>query len=259
MEKQKIRLLALSLASLTAIASLIAYFTSNDVTTNTFGSTTLQIRVTEPHWKNNPTIVPEQKIDKDPYIVNTDQTPAYVFMQVTVPVQEVTLEQNSNDGDKGKKLTSVSTVTDADGNSSDVVNLTHTVPLFRFITSADTYTDTPFSSSQLYNTGWYAMPSYPIENKNNENETVSFTYLYAWTGNPNASNSQMAVLHPGETTTTPLFNQVIFCNAREDDSLAGSIQHIEIEVFGIQSEYLKSSDETETQAEKIWQYLCNKL
>ncbi|MBQ8920869.1 MAG: hypothetical protein IJ060_01745 [Oscillospiraceae bacterium] len=251
MGKIRLRLLAAAIASLMIIAGLIAYFSSKDAATNRFGSAKLRIRVTEPHWNNNPTIVPEQKIDKDPYIVNTDETPAYVFMQVTVPVEAVLLEQS--DGDKGKLITSESSAVDEEGNPVTLTQAEFAVPLFRFINSSSEYTEDQLSSSQLCNAGWYAMPDHPKENKNSDNETVSLTYLYAWVGD-NAGNT-MAVLNPGETTDTPLFDQVIFCNAREDDALPGSVQHIQIEVFGIQTEFLKSSEETETQAEIVWQYL----
>ena len=217
MEKNKYRLLAVSLALFTVISGLVAYFTSDDSVTNSFSAATLQIRVIEPNWKPNQTIVPEQKIDKDPYIVNTDETPAYVFMKVTVPAREITLEKNSDDENKGEKITSVSTITDDDGNSVNVTNLTHTVPMFRFINDSESYTSDQLSSEQTYNNGWYYMNT--TENKNESDQIISYTYLYAWTGN-NTDNT-MEILYPEQITDTPLFNKVIFCNAREDDSLFG--------------------------------------
>ena len=240
MGRNKRRMLALSMTALTVIAGTLAYFTSVDNVTNTFGSATLQIRVTEPHWRNDPTIVPEQKVDKDPYIVNTDKTPAYVFIQVTVPVQEVTLEKNSGD-DKGIKLNTCS------------------VPLFRFINSDDEYSADALGSEQLFNKGWHPMADYTRKNTDDSGKVTGITYLYAWTDNDDPAVDDMAVLYPGKTTDTPLFDKVIFCNAREDDALSGSSQFIDIKVFGIQTEYLKSSDETETKADKVWHYLNKEL
>lgn len=236
MEKKKYRLLALSLASFTIIAGITAYFTSEDVSTNSFSATTLQIKILEPNWKPNPTVVPEEKIDKDPYIVNIDETPAYVFMQVTVPAENIIIESNSPDTEKGKKIQSI-----------------QTFPLFRFINQNDTesYTADPLSSEQKYNAGWYHINT--TENKNNSDKIISYTYLYAWTGEN--EDSTMAVLYPNQSTDTPLFNKVIFCNARENDALSGSLQNIKIEAFAIQTDYLKSSDETEYKAENIWNYL----
>ncbi|MBQ9808491.1 MAG: hypothetical protein IJM55_06450 [Ruminococcus sp.] len=234
MERKKIRALSLSLASVTVIAGLAAYFTSSDTVTNSFSANDLQIRVIEPNWKDDPTIVPEQKVDKDPMIVNTGKTPAYVFMKVTVPAQKVTIEKASGDDEKGEYLANTA------------------VPLFRFIDSDGNYTEDPLSSAQVYNSDWHLMET--AENKGSSRTVESYTYLYAWTDKAEPSD-EMAVLDPGETTDTPLFNEVILCNAREDSSLPGSTQKISIEVFGIQTEHLKASGVTETQADKVWQHL----
>ena len=236
MQRSKIRLLALSLASFTVIAGITAYFTSGDEVTNSFEAASLQIKIEEPSWKNNPVIVPEEKIDKDPYIVNTNNTSAYVFMKVTVPAQEVIIENASVDTNKGK------------------YSNTAVIPLFRFVNSSGEYTTDQFSYTQLTNIGWYLMPDYPQQNVDSSDEVSSYSYLYAYTGN--SGTNVMAALPPSQRTATPLFNEVIFCNAREDEDLSGSKQHIQIEVFGIQTDFLKSSDETETEAEKIWQYLA---
>ena len=106
---------AISLAVFTVIAGLTAYFTSGDLVTNSFRAATLAIRVVEPNWIPNPTVVPEQIIAKDPYIDNIDETPAYVFMEVTVPAEEIILEHNAPDAEKGKPDSIIS------------------VPLFRFV------------------------------------------------------------------------------------------------------------------------------
>ena len=254
MDKGKLRTLAVTLAAFTIVSGLVAYFTNGDVVTNSFSASTLQIKITEPSWNPNQVIVPEQKVDKDPYIVNTDEVPAYVFMQVTVPTQEIVVE--NTDGNKGKAIISNSIITDDDGNTATVIHNTHTIPLFRFIrteNNVESYTSDQLSSEQQYNTGWYYMDKYTTENMNSSGEIISYTYLYAWTGGN--SDDTMAILYPSQTTDTPLFNKVIFCNAREDDSLSGSLQNIEIKAFAIQTDYLKSSKETESKAEDVWQYL----
>ena len=79
MERGKIRLLALSLTAFTVIAGIMAYFSGDDSVSNRFETAALSIRLNEPSWINNPVIVPEQKIDKDPYIVNTDQSDTAAF------------------------------------------------------------------------------------------------------------------------------------------------------------------------------------
>ncbi len=238
MNRVKLRMLAVTLTIFTIFSGLVAYFTSGDTVTNSFSAATLQIKVSEPNWKQNTVIVPEQKIEKDPYIMNIDETPAYVFMQVTVPAERIVLEKSSGDTEKG--------------NYDDTV----IVPLFRFINQEDSYTTDLNSSNQSHNSGWYHMET--TQNKNSSDVTESYTYLYAWTGEN--ENDTMAVLYPNETTSSPLFNKVIFCNAREDEedddnSLSGSMQNIKIKAFAIQSDYLKSATETELKAANVWRYL----
>ena len=233
MTRRKLRLIAYSLAVFTVIAGITAYLTTADQTTNVFKAAKLQVRVAEPHWKDGPTIVPEQIVDKDPYIVNTDETPAFVFMKVTVPVQKVTVEYATGDDEKGLYLTR------------------EPVPLFRFIDSEGRYTLGQTSAEQAFNTGWHFMEM--TQNTDDSGAVTSLTYLYAWTNKAEPSK-ELAVLAPGAWTDTPLFDQVIFCNAREDEALSGSIQSIYIEVFGIQTEHLLGSDVTTNDADTVWSY-----
>ncbi len=65
----------------------------------------------------------------------------------------------------------------------------------------------------------------------------------------------MAVLPSGGKTVNPLFNEVIFINAREGQGLEGSTQHINIKAYAIQNNYLKTPTETDTKAENVWQHL----
>lgn len=233
MNKRKSRWLAAAIAAFAIIAGTAAFMTSRDTVTNTFPAGKLQIQIIEPNWVPDPVIVPEQEVRKNPYIENTDTTSAYVFMEVTVPAAEVTLEVSAPDDDKGK------------------VNATKTIPLFRFV-SDNSYTSNP-TGNQVIRAGWFPMSGYPVTNTNSAGKTVSYTYLYAYTGAN--TDDTMAVLTSGSRTTTPLFDSVRFCNAREDDTIPGSRQNIEIRAYGIQSGFLISSGETATKAEDVWQYL----
>ena len=78
-------------------------------------------------------------------------------------------------------------------------------------------------------------------------------YLYAYTGDN--SDDTMVPLLPSDRTKSPLFDKVIFCNAREDGDLSGSTKIIGLKAYGIQSDYLRSSEETETKADIIWQLI----
>ncbi|MEE3405080.1 MAG: glycine rich domain-containing protein, partial [Acutalibacteraceae bacterium] len=82
-----------------AVASLIAFclsaFVSTDVVTNTFKASTLDIALIEENYdklteKQRFSLIPNRRLDKDPKIKNTDNTDAFVFLKVTVPVAEVT-------------------------------------------------------------------------------------------------------------------------------------------------------------------------
>ncbi|MBR1384924.1 MAG: hypothetical protein IJ555_14130 [Ruminococcus sp.] len=222
-----------ALAVFTVIAGLTAFFTSVDSVTNSFRAATLAIRVVEPNWIPNPTVVPEQHIAKDPYIDNVDETPAYVFMEVIVPAEEIILEHNAPDEDKGKPDSIIS------------------VPLFRFVNNTPAYTQDQKSTEQMVNSNWYLLDT--AAHQDSAGNLTDITYLYAYV--LDNTSQEMKVLHPGERTDTPLFNEVIFCNAREDDELSGSKQSIKIKVYGIQTEFLKSSEQSESEAEKVWQIL----
>ena len=245
MNRAKLRMLAISLASVTAVAGVSAYFTSSDSVTNTFAAAKLQIKLIEPNWRDDPTIVPEQVIDKDPQITNTDETAAYVFMQVTVPAANVTVEYPEDNA------------ATPDNYEKGKVNAVQTVPLFRFVAKNNTYTTDQLSDAQTVNSGWYKMKDYPKTETDTDGKVTGYTYLYAWTNKADSSDPNMAILYPGKTTTNALFDQVIFTNAREDKTLPGSVQNIHIEVFGIQTEYLKNTTQTETDAEIIWKKLSD--
>ena len=232
MNRKKIRIFAAALASIAVIAGIAAFFTSTDTVTNAFVASKLKIKIIEPNWKPDHPIVPEEKVDKDPYIVNVDETSAYVFMEVEVPAGEYVVEDNNNT-DKGKSLG------------------TKTAPLFRFIDSNGNY-NTENTKVQTVNSGWHLMDNYPKENTKN-GKVKSYTYLYAYTGDNEGDT--MAVLPSGDQTAKPLFNEVIFINAREEQGLEGSTQHINIKAYAIQNNYLKSPTETDTKAENVWKHL----
>ncbi len=246
MGKGKYRLLAAAIGSFTVIAGVTAYFTGEDSISNLFKPGTLDIRITEPSWSPDPVILPEEMTAKDPYIENIDTTPAYVFMEVTVPAASVSLE-------------------DASGSDKGRLDQTVYAPLFRFVNTTgtapnetDTYTADPTDwDSQTVNPGWYPLSDKFITHQDSSGNPVSYTYFYAYTGTDNNTDDTMTALAPGTTTTTPLFDKVLMCNAREDDTLPGSRQVIEIKIYGIQSDHLTGSDTTVTKAETVWQYLAD--
>ena len=112
---RKIRLFAVSVASVATIGAISAFYVSTDRVTNTFSYSNLEIKITEPDFVQDQLIVPDQQIVKNPYIENTDSTPSYVFMEVTVPAGSISVEKDTDSDEKGTLLSKAF------------------VPLFRFV------------------------------------------------------------------------------------------------------------------------------
>lgn len=94
-KKWKALLLVAGLLGITAAGGTMAYFTDYEETVNQFTVGKIQIELTEPHWKpeENTTIVPGQKISKDPQITNKGINDAFVYMEVSVPIRNVLTAQ----------------------------------------------------------------------------------------------------------------------------------------------------------------------
>ena len=103
MEKRKINkraagmLAASALAVGISIGGTMAYLTDHKEATNSFTVGRVEIEGLEPHWDpdgdGNPggiaeDIVPAQSWAKDPQIKNTGQNPAYVYIEVGVPMAD---------------------------------------------------------------------------------------------------------------------------------------------------------------------------
>ena len=102
MNKKKVMIAAIVLALVLSIGGVLAYFSDSDTATNTFTVGNVGIEVSEPTWDSTgstdaATVLPNQLIDKDPYIKNTGDNAAYVFMKVSIPTATVVVE-NDNGG-----------------------------------------------------------------------------------------------------------------------------------------------------------------
>lgn len=103
--KNKKIIIIVSIIVLTAIlliTGISAYLTSStEIVENTFTIGKVEIKLEEPSWDGAEdtdndgipnfaeNIVPNQTISKDPQIKNTGENEAYVYIKVTVPVEEV--------------------------------------------------------------------------------------------------------------------------------------------------------------------------
>lgn len=90
MNKRKIVLLAsvLMMVAILAVSGTLAYFTDDEVATNTFTVGNVDIVLDEPQWKENgsedaPEVYPGEAIAKDPTITNDGANPCFVRLEVT--------------------------------------------------------------------------------------------------------------------------------------------------------------------------------
>ena len=98
----KIRLFS-TIALISGAAALAggtySYLTDFDNASNEFTVGKVDIDLEEPEWKpeENTSIEPSQDIKKDPQIKNTGKNPAYVYLDVRVPIQKlIVADANGN-------------------------------------------------------------------------------------------------------------------------------------------------------------------
>ena len=96
---------------LIVILVTLAFFTSTDEATNRFEGVKIDIILSEPKWKPDKAIniVPDATLEKDPYITNNEDVPAYVFLKVTVPAVKYHYDDDGrkNSLNKGKQVTGI--------------------------------------------------------------------------------------------------------------------------------------------------------
>lgn len=80
--------LVVALAATAVIGGTLAYFTDNDVATNTFTVGNVDIDLTEPKWDDHgadeaETVYPGEPLDKDPTVENIGDNPCFVRVSVS--------------------------------------------------------------------------------------------------------------------------------------------------------------------------------
>lgn len=98
LKKFKMKKKALNIIAVTAIVGALAaggtmaYLTDHAETTNEFTVGKVDIDLTEPNWKpeENKKIEPSQVITKDPQITNNGINDAFVYLEVSIPIENVT-------------------------------------------------------------------------------------------------------------------------------------------------------------------------
>ena len=215
MQKKYFKSLAviISVTALIVISSTMAYFTSKDNTTNTFVGSRFDVMLLETKWNPNTAqnVIPGESLDKNPQVVNTERTPCYVFVRVTVPADTTMV-----DNDDGTPVS-----------QSSGVN----VPMYKFmIKSGDDYvSDTSFSPMQVVNEHWQLIHKNGSDYTEYNSEQKEYVYVYAY------AEGTTPTLMERNDITNPLFDKILLWNFNEKFD-AGKDHNIRVEALGIQSD-----------------------
>ena len=103
MNKKKVLIAAFVLALVLSIGGVLAYFSDSETKTNTFTVGKVRIELNETAWDATGqaaagSVLPNQMIDKNPTIKNTGNNAAYVFIKVSIPKANVTIEAQDGSG-----------------------------------------------------------------------------------------------------------------------------------------------------------------
>ncbi|MBQ6251964.1 hypothetical protein [Ruminococcus sp.] len=232
MTPKKRILLIISAGVLLLIAAMSAMLSSSDDVTNRFQSGKFDIVLEEPHWTHDhDSVVPNEEIPKDPQVRNSGEVDAFIFVEVKVPYyDELVTEELDGTGAAKRSL-----------------------PVVKFVCSGkEPAYDSTATAAQTVNDGWLELSESPVKDET----AKTFTYTYAYVG---ADPASMEAVTP-EAVTGQLFDSIKFCNARESEAdtepfIENKTVNVRVSAKGIQTEYLKSASETETDPERVWQVL----
>lgn len=207
-KKKKKTIIILSSVVLAALiiigCGVLAYLTHKDEVVNTITVGKVSIALHESSYPGNAdsnvnNMVPNIEVEKNPNVENTGTTSAYVFLRVSVPVEEIT--EVSFDGTKGDKKPQE--IFYLKTNSTSQTNLTNSFYTDNWIELTDE------ESGKDYKAG-----------------TVR-TYIFGY----------KRALESGEQTDV-LFDKVQLKNVIENELSHDSDLHIDIKALGIQSDNL---------------------
>ena len=230
---------------LIVILVTLAFFTSTDEATNRFEGVKIDIILSEPKWKPDKAIniVPDATLEKDPYITNNEDVPAYVFLKVTVPAVKYHYDDDGrkNSLNKGKQVTGI---------------IDDYIPLYKFaVDNSGTLSwNTSFNYEQKYHANWALVTLTGFQNPRLIGEGTSsaaYEYVFVYKG----GNAIIGELAPHTTTTKPLFDAVHLLNFRNDNvynTSGASSYSIKVQAYGIQSKYLGNNGEEVNDPLAVW-------
>ena len=201
-----------------------AYFTDLDHVTNTFTTGKVEIDLEEPAWPGDQTnLVPGDIITKNPQITSKAGTPSFVYLQVNVPVANVTMI--NEDGTKTEKKEH-QLLTYGCGETADTIEGEEVALDSRFGLEANINRNTEDS--------WTLVKSEELEAEADTQISHYHVYTYAYN----------KVLLEGETTK-PLFEKVRLLNMLEGELDESSLT-MPIKAFAIQAAHTgNDSDEAD--------------
>ena len=193
-----------------AIAFTISAFTSRDSITGRLSAGTLEITLLEENFDALPAsqrqnIVPRRLTPKDPKVKNSDTTDAFVFLRVTVPVEEVT--EAMPDGKRlDRKAQELFYLMTENGKDS----------------TQTCFNTTPASADDTE----YWIELHDFEKGTDMSQSFR-SYVFGYS----------IYLKTGETTET-LFDYAMLKNLVRSSAIEGSTVDITVEAAGIQADFL---------------------
>lgn len=206
-KKRKIFLIISGCVLLTALTVGFTFSYLNDRKTadNIFTVGDVYLKIEEPSYpeqESSRIMVAYSKVSKNPIIKNTGTNDEFVFVKVTVPLENVTLI-NTN-GTKGNKQ------------KQEIFNIISND------TNAEKCTD---NADFSYNPNWLYI------GKQTTDDTAN-SYVFAYKKVLLATNDETAA------STEPLFDEVQLKGILEGDISENAVENIKIEAYGIQSDNL---------------------
>ena len=207
-----IAVMTLMLAFVLAINYSVSYLVSTDNAENVFGVGNVQLRLDEDHFPTDDSsrkMVPKSIIPKDPSVMNTGSSSEYVFLVVTVPLEEVQIVDMDTDkiNSSGKDLREIFNLL---SNSSGAVSGSSVADFTKGFTKTDV-------GDFRFDPDWKFLTCFDTD--------VSHTYVFGYS----------SVLQ-SQQKTTALFDKIQLRNILEGEIAANAVESISLKAYGIQSE-----------------------
>lgn len=189
-----------------AVSVTFSYLNDRKTADNVFTVGDVYLKIEEPNYpeeESSRIMAAYSKVSKDPIIKNTGTNDEFVFMKVTVPLEEVTLITDGTRGVKQKQ------------------------EIFNIISNDENKNTLTENPDFTYNSNWLY-----IENQTSGN-TASYVFAYKKVLLASANTTADTI---SRVETVPLFDEVQLKGILEGDIPENAFENIQIEAYGIQSD-----------------------